>query len=220
MAKAIRKSVWLPLFLMALLVGCSDSPLYSKLTEDQANEIEAELLSIGIDARKMPTKEEDVWSITVPREHIPAAVKALKSLGLPRRPKQTMGEVFAKEGFVSSPMEERARYLYALSQEFQTTLMEIDGVASARVHIALPETTPLQENKPSASASVIIIQEPGVDLSLYETDIKAIFTDGVEGLDDVNKVTVKFFSRRPVTDSIENPLSIASDQAIVERGLR
>jgi type III secretion protein J len=107
-----------------------------------------------------------------------------------------MGDIFKKEGFVSSPLEERARYLYALSQELAQTLSLIDGVVSARVHVALPEHRPLDDAPRSASAAVAIIQEPDVDLSPLEIDIKAIITDGVEGLDDVNRVTVKFFTRR------------------------
>ncbi|MCG8614167.1 MAG: hypothetical protein MI864_26950 [Pseudomonadales bacterium] len=106
-----------------------------------------------------------------------------------------MGDVFKKEGFVSSPTEERARFLYAISQELTQTLMEIDGVITARVHVALPEKALLSENQGSASVSVVVIQSPNANLSNYETDIKAIITDGVEGLDDVNKVTVKFFTR-------------------------
>jgi type III secretion protein J len=127
----------------------------------------------------------------------------LKSLGLPRAAKRSMGDIFAKEGFVSSPLEEHARYLHALSEEFANTLMEIEGVASARVHVALPETSLLEKDQSSASVSVVIIQEPGIDLSAHETDFKAIITDGVEGLKDVNKVTVKFFSRRSSQEVIE-----------------
>jgi len=189
--------------LLALAVcSCKQSPLYSNLTEQQANEVEAALLSAKVDANKEPALDDESWSISVPKESFPQAMAILKSLGLPRTAKKTMGEIFAKEGFVSSPIEERARYLHALSEEFSTTLMEIDGVASARVHVALPELSLLDKDKQSASVSVIIIQQPGVDLSLYETDIKAIITDGVEGLNDVNRVTVKFFSRVDTTDHL------------------
>ncbi|MBL4866601.1 MAG: type III secretion inner membrane ring lipoprotein SctJ [Pseudomonadales bacterium] len=189
---------------MIMLSACNESPLYSKLTEQQANEVEAALLSANIDAHKEPAIDGEHWVISVSREEFPLSMSVLKSLGLPRTPKKTMGEIFAKKGFVSSPLEERARYLHALSEEFSTTLMEIDGVASARVHVALPDSSLLEEDKRSASVSVIIIQEPDADLTSHETDIKAIITDGVEGLDDVNKVTVKFFSRKPVLYSGES----------------
>lgn len=187
---------FLVLSLLLCLTGCSNSVLYSDLNEQQANEVEAALLGKGLSAIKSRAEKGGGWAISVARKDIPAAMATLSNQGLPRWENPSMGEIFKKEGFVSSPTEERARYLHALSQELATTLMHIDGVVTARVHVALPEKHVLQNNVDSASVSVVIIQQPGVDLSGYETDIKAIVTDGVEGLSDVNRVTVKFFSRQ------------------------
>ena len=181
--------------LLSILSGCSGSPLYSALDEQQANEIEAALLGSGIDADKQAAPKGGGWSITVAKADVPRAMQVLAVHGLPRPPHATMGEIFEKKGFVSSPLEERARYLYALSQELSRTLMQLDGVVSARVHIALPEKDALGETRDSASASVVIIHDEKANLQEQETDIKAIVTDGIEGLDDVNRVTVKFFPR-------------------------
>jgi type III secretion protein J len=179
-----------------VLVGCARAPLYSALTEGQANEVQAALLSAKIDANKAAVPKSDLWSITVAYDEIPQAMAVLTSYGLPRQPLHNLGDVFPKEGFVSSPLEERARYVYALSQEVQHTLMQLDGVVEARVHIALPDRNLLDDKPQSASASVVIIERPGAALESRETDIKAIVTDGIEGLRDINRVTVKFFTRR------------------------
>jgi type III secretion protein J len=179
------------------LAGCGRAVLYANLGEQQANEVEAVLLAAHVDADKQLAENKKGWSVTVAKSDFPQAMQLLKSAGLPAEPFESMGEVFKKEGFVSSPTEERARYLFAMSQELSHTLEEIDGVVAARVHIALPENDPLAEGKKSASASVVIIEQPGAKLRERETDIKAIVTDGVEGLDDINKVTVKFFTRAP-----------------------
>jgi len=189
----------MPVLVIALLAtGCARSPLYSDLTEAQANEVQATLLGAGIDARKDPMAKGKGWLISVGQGDIPRAVGVLSSAGLPREPLRTLGEVFPREGFVSSPLEERARYVFALSQEVEETLLQLDGVVGARVHIAMPEHNVLEDKPPSASASVVIIERPGADLEARETDIKAIVTDGIEGLTDINRVTVKFFTRHPV----------------------
>jgi type III secretion protein J len=184
-----------------IVAGCSRGPLYSDLTENQANEVQATLLSAGIDARKQAMTKTKDWCVEVDRSDIPRAMAVLNASGLPRQPLRNLGEVFPKEGFVSSPLEERARYVFALSQEVEQTLRQLDGVVDARVHIAMPERNVLDDKSPSASASVVIIEQPGASLEARETDIKAIVTDGVEGLDDINRVTVKFFTRRPASDT-------------------
>lgn len=193
------KWIWragLMLFLSGSLVACKGTPLYTELDEQQANLVQATLLGMQIDVEKVLAEDGKRWVISVPKDQMPLAMSALTEQGLPQASVPTMGQLFEKKGFVSSPLEERARYLYALSQELSHTLMEIEGVASARVHVALPEKTLLEEERRSASVSVVINQKPGFDLRRYETDIKAIVTDGVEGLDDVNRVTVKFFDRQ------------------------
>ncbi len=181
---------------IAAITGCDQSPLYSALDEQQANQIEATLLAANIDAYKQKTGKDSGWSVTVARPDIAQAMLLLEEKGLPKVTTPTLRDVFPKEGFVSSPREEKARYIYALSQELASTITLIDGVVAARVHVALPEKQLLADTITPASASVVIIQEPGLDLSKYATDIKAIVTDGIEDMKDVNRVTVKFFSKR------------------------
>lgn len=181
---------------LALALGaCGRTTLYANLDEQQANQVQGALLSAGIDADKRLADNKKGWTVEVGKDDFPLAVQLLKVQGLPSAPFESMGMVFKKEGFVSSPLEERARYLYAIAQELEHTLEQIDGVVKARVHIALPEPDPVGDKDKSASASVVIIQNADASLADRETDIKAIVTDAVEGLDNVNKVTVKFFSR-------------------------
>ena len=214
----MSRTRWLWLVVAAcLMAGCTRGPLYSDLTETQANEVQAALLTAGIDARKAALVKSKGWSIEVNRTDIPHAMAVLTAAGLPRQPLRTLGEVFPKEGFVSSPLEERARYVFALSQEVEQTLLQLDGVVDARVHIAMPERNVFDDKSPSASASVVIIEQPGADLEARETDIKAIVTDGVEGLSDINRVTVKFFTRRP--SGAVSPERTAQRRAESHRGV-
>src|SRR3546814_19130542 len=73
-------------------------------------------------------------------------------------------------------------------------LLKIDGVVDAVVSIALPDRDPLGGDTVDSSASVFIYQAPGADLRDRETDLKVGVKDSIEGLDDVNKVTIKLFT--------------------------
>jgi type III secretion protein J len=195
MTLALR--ITLSVAMTLVLSACGRTVLYANLDEQQANQVQGALLESGIDAEKRIADNKKGWSIEVSKEEFPLAMQLLKARGLPSAPFESMGMVFKKEGFVSSPLEERARYLYSIAQELEHTIEQIDGVVKARVHIALPEPDPIGDKNRSASASVVIIENVGTKLRDRETDIKAIVTDAVEGLDNVNKVTVKFFSRDP-----------------------
>jgi len=184
---------WAALVLAALLLaGCGRSPLYSQLDEQQANELMAALLDSGIEADKAPSPSKTGWEVRVNRNDFPYAMQVLRSRGLPRAQYATLGEIFKKEGFASSAIEEKARYIFGLQQELARTLSLMAGVVDARVHIALPDRDPLGGDTIDSSAAVMIYEQAGANVRDRETDIKVLVKDSVEGLDDVNKVTVKF----------------------------
>lgn len=179
---------------VAMVAGCAGDPLYSDLSEHQANEVMAALVAAQLNANKRPSRTvRDAWAVHVPAAQIPQAMAVLRARGLPRHDFASLGLVFRKEGFATSQLEEKARYLHAINQELADTLSRLDGVVDARVHVALPDRDPLGGTVRDASAAVVILHRPGQSLEDREIDIKAIVMDGVEGLDDINKVTVKFF---------------------------
>lgn len=185
------------------LAGCvGDSQvLYSHLEEQQANEVSASLLRAGIDADKHQLDRSTDWIVSVSKKDLPSAMAILDAAGLPRSVHPSMGEVFKKEGFVASPTEDKARYVYALSEELSDTLQKIDGVVTARVHVALPDRDLIGSKSDSASASVVLVTEPGAHVQERETDIKAIVKDAIEGLDNPDRVTVKFFTKAALQDA-------------------
>jgi type III secretion protein J len=174
-----------------VLTACGHETLYAELDEQQANEMLAALVGDGVDAGKV--RNEKGWSIEVGRSDLPEAMRVLKAEGLPREHFDSLGQVFKKEGFVSTPLEERARLLYALSQELSHTVSAIDGVVVARVHLAIPERRPLSDEKPLSSAAVFIKYKPGSQVVNKAASIKALIVNSVEGLPYEN-VTVTFFA--------------------------
>ena len=124
-------------FLVLLVSACGDDVvLLKELSEPDANEMIGVLLSSGIDARKKIEKKG--VSVIIDSNHMAHAVSILKSAGLPNKNQVTLGDVFKKEGVISTPLEERARYIYALSQELEFTLSQIDHVIVATGHFSVP----------------------------------------------------------------------------------
>ena len=176
---------------LTLLAGCSSQELYSQLSERQANEMVAVLRSVGIEAEKR--SQEGRFSVLTASGDFPQAVRALSAQGYPREQFDSMGTVFKREGFVSSPLEERARLVHALSQEISNTVASIDGVVAARVHLVVPERNPLSDKVQPAAASVFIKHRPEKDFSPQVAQIKALVVNSIEGL-PYDNVTVALFA--------------------------
>jgi type III secretion protein J len=177
-------------FALLLLAGCGKQELYSQLSERSANEMVAVLRGAGIDAEKQV--KDGQFSIATASGDFAAAVRTLSSQGYPRESYDTMGKVFKREGFVSTPLEERARLLHAMSQEISNTLANIDGVVTARVHLVVPEKNPLMDKVLPSAAAVFIKHRPDRNLSGQVTQIKALVVNSIEGL-AYDNVTVALF---------------------------
>lgn len=121
-----------------VLSACSKMvPLQTDLKDAEANEMVLVLTRNGIDVHKQRDKEG--VTLTVKEDDLSRASAALNAAGLPKRSLANLGEVFKKQGMISSPLEERVRYIHGLSEELGFTLQQFDRVISARVHVVLPE---------------------------------------------------------------------------------
>jgi type III secretion protein J len=176
--------------LLLTLVACDKSiDLNSGLSDAEANEVVAALRGDGVAAEKHATK--DGVTVAVPEASLPRATAVLQARGLPRQRPMLLGEVFKKEGLISSPLEEKARYMYALSQEIEYTLSQIDGVIVARVHLVLPEKiAPGQPVLPS-SAAVFIKYSHELEPDIIEPRVRQLVARSIPGLAGAkDKITV------------------------------
>jgi type III secretion protein J len=190
---------------LLLLAACSQQELYAKLSERQANDMVAVLWHAGIPAAKQP-RDGSSFAVSVASDQFASAVEVLRIGGYPHDDYDTLGRVFKKEGFVSSPLEERARLTHALSQEIANTIAKIDGVVLSRVHLSVPERDALADKPPPASASVFIKHRSGVDLSPQLGQIKALVVNSIQEL-PYERVTVVLFPAEPLPARIaESPL--------------
>jgi type III secretion protein J len=207
MMPLVRQCVaaWMGRLALALLLGlaaCGGSvELLADMTEEEANDALAVLSEAGIDARKIPGKEGMV-GINVEQSQVAKAIASLHAEGLPRERFAKMGEVFRKEGLISSPLEERARYLWALSQELSSTVSQIDGVLKARVHVVLPERSTGSDPAMPSSAAVFIKHRRQVAMEDVVPQIRRLVANSIPGLSP-DKVTVVLVPAAPVRRGIE-----------------
>lgn len=193
----MNNSLFLALALGVALIlsGCSDRvELHRQLSEQEANEVVAELADKHIRAQKIPAKDGVI--VAVNTADIGRAVRTLEAAGLPRVARATLGDTFRKEGVISTPLEERARYIYALSQELEATLSNIDGVIVARVHVVLPERIAPGEPVQPASASVFMKHDPRLDPDNIRARVRRMVASSIPGMttavNDPQKLTVIF----------------------------
>ncbi len=191
LSKQLKAALFISI--IVLLTGCkSVVDLHTNLSESDANEVVAALVSKGIGAKKISLK--DGFSVQIDEADMARAVNLLSARGLPRRQKTSMGEIFKKEGVISTPLEERARYIYALSQELEFTLNEMDGVIAARVHVVLPERIAPGEPINPSSAAVFIKHEKDYDPDIYSSRVKLLIASSIPGLvsDKQDKIAIVY----------------------------
>lgn len=204
MIETPMRSIFAPLARFAAIVmlagglAACKSELYSSLPERDANEMVSVLAQSGITASREAMKGGN-FSVSVERDDTTRALAALNQRGLPRQQFETLGTVFDAKKMVSTPFEEKARFMYAINQELANSLTQISGVVSARVHVMMPEAAPLERNKQAPRASVFIYHLPEASLAPYLPIIKNLVVNSVNGL-NYEDVTVAFFPSKPSVD--------------------
>ncbi|MDF0733067.1 type III secretion inner membrane ring lipoprotein SctJ [Pseudomonas entomophila] len=177
---------------MACLLQACDMDLYSNLSERQANAMLAVLLREGIPASRK-VQDNGQLKIVVDERRFAEAMARLDEAGLPGQSFSNLGEVFKSNGLVSSPVQERAQMVYALSEELSHSVSQIDGIVSARVHVVLPDNDLLKRVISPSSASVLVRYDANTDINPLIPQIKTLVANGISGLgyDGVSVTAIK-----------------------------
>jgi type III secretion protein J len=162
------------------LAACK-TELYSSVPERDANEMISVLAQAGISASRERAKGGG-FTVSVAQEQVGQAVGVLNQKGLPRQQFENLGTIFDAKKMVSTPFEERARFMHAMNQELANSLTRIAGVVSARVHIMMPDASPLDRSRQQPRASVFVYHQPGIQVGQYVPLIKNLVVNSVNGM--------------------------------------
>lgn len=209
----------LMLLLLTGLFACSkDVDLQTGLKDADANEMVTVLSRHGIESQKRTTKEG--VALSVKENDIARATEALNAAGLPRRSLSNLGQVFKKEGMISTPLEERVRYIAGLSAELEYTLQQFDHVVEARVHVVLPERVAPGEPIQPSSAAVFIKYAPPMDEDTVVPRVRNLVASSIPGLsgeEGRSKVSVVLMPSEAAASSTEwttvGPFRVTTESA-------
>lgn len=151
-AAAVAVAIWLVLWSQ----GQNYTVLYGQLSERESGQVMDALTAAGIEYKLNPS-----GAVSVPETKVQEARIRLASQGLPQS--DSMGiEMIQKESALgTSSMMETARYQSILETELARTIIKVQGVQSARVHLALPKPSVFLRDARKATASVMLQLYPG-----------------------------------------------------------
>ena len=151
-AAAVAAAIWLVMWSQ----GQNYTVLYGQLSERESGQVMDALTAAGIEFKLNPS-----GAVSVPESKVQEARIRLASQGLPQS--DAMGiEIIQKDSaFGSSTMMESARYQSVLETELARTITKVQGVQSARVHLALPKPSVFLRDARKATASVMLQLYPG-----------------------------------------------------------
>ena len=139
----------------------------------------------------IPGKQgEDGASILVPAKNVHRARLLLASEGLPRKKSKGYG-LFDEQKLGATEFEQQINYQRALQNELARSIMDIEGVIAARVHLSIPKPTIFTEKQKPTKASVLLSLHSTFGVNKKQIDgIIHLVAWAVEGLDPENVALV------------------------------
>ena len=151
-AAAVAAAIWLVLWSQ----GQNYTVLYGQLSERESGQVMDALTAAGIEFKLNPS-----GAVSVPESKVQEARIRLASQGLPQSDAMGIEMIQKDSAFGTSTMMESARYQSVLETELARTITKVQGVQSARVHLALPKPSVFLRDARKATASVMLQLYPG-----------------------------------------------------------
>jgi type III secretion protein J len=164
-------------------LGCTTA-VASDLPESEANRAMVALENHGLSAEKERDPEaEGRFRVTVGRDEAAAAAGVLSQEAVPSPNNPGILQSLGQGSMVPSRLAEHARLLSGISGELERSLSAVDGVVSARVHLAAPEHSPLDTEQPAKPSASVLLRHRGSSPPLAASEIQKLVAGAVPGLE-------------------------------------
>ena len=158
------------------------TPSYAVLYAGLDDQSVAEVIE-GLNAQGVAYRLEAGGSqVLVPRAMVHEARAMLAADGIRGGASQEGYELLDEQGLSVSEFKQQIDYQRALEGELARTLMAMDSISVATVHLVLPEEALFSDNQESATASVVIDTSSALRADEIET-IAFVVASAVEGLE-------------------------------------
>lgn len=181
-----KRAMWAGLLLLALialaLAVWQRQPDYRVLFADLSDRDGGAVVD-ALERLNIPYRlAEPNGAVEVPSDQLHAARYKLAALGLPNGDKRE-GAASPMAGFGLSQFQEQLGYQRALEDELVQSVKVLDGVESARVHLALPRQTSFLRERIAPAASVVLKLRPAARLDEEQVEsIRHIVANSVPGM--------------------------------------
>ncbi|WP_272166292.1 flagellar basal-body MS-ring/collar protein FliF [Vibrio diabolicus] len=142
-------------------------PLYSQQERFDIGDIVSVLESEGVSYRM----QEQNGQVLVPEGEVAKVRMLLASKGVKAKLPTGLDSLKEDSSLGTSQFMETARYRHGLEGELVRTIMSLNSVENARVHLAIPrQTLFVRQNSENPSASVMLELKPGEDLKSEQVE--------------------------------------------------
>lgn len=166
-------------------------PVATNLDEADANRVVAALERNGVAAEKVADPDdEERFVVEVGRGDATFAISVMSREELPPRRSPGLLETVGKGNLIPGRGEEQAKLMAGIGGELQRTLMGVDGVVDARVHVAVAADDPLASSARARPATAaVLLKYRGEAAPISADEVSRLVAGAVPGL-DTSQVTV------------------------------
>lgn len=164
-------------------VACN-AAVASNLEEADANRVVVGLRDANVGATKhADPKNEGKYVVEVAVSDVSLALAALQSRGLPAPQSAGILDSLGESGLIASRASEQARLVVGTAGELERSLRSLEGVLSARVHLAVPDHDPLlPEGTASSPSASVLLRHRGASPPIAATEVQRLVAGAVTGM--------------------------------------